>query len=68
MNQDKFNFNISKSQFFIGIMMTPLVFAFSLEYDDTSAHDPLGSDDKDFNKFFEDYFAKGMPCIFSHGG
>jgi hypothetical protein len=39
-----------------------------MRYDDTSKEDPLSGFGEDFNKFFENYFAKGMPCIFSHGG
>lgn len=33
-----------------------------------SAYDPLNQEDKNFNLFFEGYFAKGMPCIFTNGG
>lgn len=33
-----------------------------------SKYDPLNQENKNFNLFFESYFAKGMPCIFSNGG
>ena len=62
-------------------MITPLVLWFSVrktliieflqyEYDDVSKYDPLNQTEtvKDFNLFFESYFAKGMPCIFTNGG
>lgn len=67
LDQERFNFRISVSQFIVGVVIAPFVLMISREYEDYS-QTPL-SDDQNLNtwEFIGRYFAMGFDCVFSGG-
>jgi hypothetical protein len=65
LDQEKFNFKISISQFLVGCMITPAILSISQQYEDYSTNDtPLANySSESFGTFAKAYFYYGFNCI-----